>query len=108
MQEVLTRLLRKNFEEGRTGSYYHPRGAPLVSHLLYADDLLIFANGEKRSIKMLLRALDTYALWSGQLINKDKSALFLSKKINYSRKCGLLRMTGFVEGSFLLLIWGCL
>ncbi|XP_041001642.1 uncharacterized protein LOC121247343 [Juglans microcarpa x Juglans regia] len=56
--EVLTRLLRRNFAQGRITSYFHPRGAPLVSHLLYLDDLLIFANGEKRSIRRLLRMLD--------------------------------------------------
>ncbi|XP_031287891.1 uncharacterized protein LOC116146622 [Pistacia vera] len=45
MEEVLSRLLCKNFEEGRIRCYSHPVGAPLVSHLLYADDLLVFVNG---------------------------------------------------------------
>lgn len=30
---------------------------------------------------MLLKTLETYEQWLGQLINKEKSALFLSKKI---------------------------
>ncbi|KAK1587186.1 hypothetical protein Q3G72_010418 [Acer saccharum] len=60
MEEVLTRLLRNNFESGGIGRFYHPIGAPLVSHLLYADDILIFANGGKRSIRNLVKALETY------------------------------------------------
>ncbi|KAK1557037.1 hypothetical protein Q3G72_016579 [Acer saccharum] len=60
MDEVLTRLLRNNFESGRIGRFYHPIGAPLVSHLLYADDILIFANGGKRSIRNLVKALETW------------------------------------------------
>ncbi|KAF5452050.1 hypothetical protein F2P56_027088 [Juglans regia] len=53
MEEVLTRLLRKNFEEGRIGKFSHPISAPLVSHLLYVDDILIFANEGKRKRSLL-------------------------------------------------------
>ncbi|KAK4848776.1 hypothetical protein QYF36_017173 [Acer negundo] len=100
MEEVLTRLLRKNFETYCIGSFYHPIGAPLVSHLLYVDAILIFANGGKRSIRNLVTALETYEKWSGQRISKDKSALFPSKYIISARKRGLLRITGFREGKF--------
>ncbi|TXG59223.1 hypothetical protein EZV62_013796 [Acer yangbiense] len=100
MEEVLTRLLRKNFESGRIGRFYHPIGAPLVSHLLYADDILIFANGGKRSIRNLVKAFETYEKWSGQRMNKDKSAIFPSKYISSARKRDLLHVTGFREGYF--------
>lgn len=100
MEEVLTRLLKKNFATGRIGTFSHPVGAPLVSHLLYADDLLVFANGQKKSIKSLMDTLATYEKWSGQKISKEKSAIFMSKLINNSRRLGLLRITGFKEGTF--------
>ncbi|XP_042980145.1 uncharacterized protein LOC122310315 [Carya illinoinensis] len=98
--EVLTRMLKQNFNHGRISPYYIPRGAPLVSHLLYADDLLIFANGGKKSVRGIIRTLEQYAQWSSQAINKEKSALFMSKRIPYDRRCGLLNKTGFTEGSF--------
>ncbi|XP_040986544.1 uncharacterized protein LOC121234610 [Juglans microcarpa x Juglans regia] len=100
MEEVLTRLLRKHFEEGQIGKFSHPIGAPLVSHLLYADDILIFANGGKRSIKNLMHTPDIYERRSSQQISRDKSALFLSKLISTSRKRSLLSLTGFKEGKF--------
>ncbi|XP_035540358.1 uncharacterized protein LOC118344262 [Juglans regia] len=103
MEEVLSRLLRSNFQDGRIGKFSHPIGAPLVSHLLYADDILIFTNGGKRSITNLLHTLDTYERWSGQKINRDKSALFLSKLISNLRKRSLLSLTGFKEANF---FWG--
>lgn len=81
MQEVLSRLLRKSFEERRIGYFSHPVGSPLVSHLFYADDLLVFANGEKRSLHRLINIFYHYAKGSGQLINKDKSVIFFSKLI---------------------------
>lgn len=47
MEEVLKSLLNQAYGEGRIGKFFHPRGTPLISHLLYVDDLLIFAIGEK-------------------------------------------------------------
>lgn len=46
MEEVLSRLLKEAFEDGHIGTFYHPRGAPLILHLLYMNDLLVFANGD--------------------------------------------------------------
>lgn len=60
MEEVLIRLLRKIFEVGQIGKFTHPVGVALISHLLYADDLLIFANGQKQSMKGLIDTLVTY------------------------------------------------
>ncbi|KAF5472990.1 hypothetical protein F2P56_009642 [Juglans regia] len=100
VEEVLSRLIKKDFEEGKIGAFHHPRGVPLVSHLLYADDILIFANGKKRSIRRLIKTLKRYEDWSGQLISKEKSNLFLSRRIAYTRRRNLLQMIGFVEGVF--------
>lgn len=65
------------------------------------DDLLIFADSERRTLKRILKTLETYEKWSGQATNKEKSALFLSNKITSSRRQGLLRLIGFVEGMLL-------
>lgn len=89
MEEILSRLLERNFEEGMIGNFYHLGGTLLVSYLLYTDDLLVFANREMRSLKMLLKTLDLYESCSGQLINKEKSVIFLSNKINNSRRMRL-------------------
>lgn len=92
--------------DGRICCFYHPMGAPLVSHHLYADDLLVFANGERRLVSSLVQTLKVYEKWSGQLINKDKLALFFSKHIIMSRRRSLLRLNGFVEGKFPLTYLG--
>lgn len=60
MEEVLTRLLKKNFATSWIGTFSHPVRDPLVLHLLCVDDLLIFANGRKKSIKSLVDTLATY------------------------------------------------
>ncbi|KAI9170044.1 hypothetical protein LWI28_021597 [Acer negundo] len=64
------------------------------------DDILIFVNGGKRSIRRLVEILGVYESWSRQVISKEMSALFPSKHISSSRTCSLLRLTGFREGKF--------
>ncbi|KAF5468900.1 hypothetical protein F2P56_013011 [Juglans regia] len=106
MEEMLSRLLCKNFEEGRIGCFSHPVGAPIVSHLLYADDLLVFVTGGKQSVLKLMNTLEVYEKWSGQLINKEKSTFFFSKSISTARRRNLKRTTGLVEGNFPLTYLG--
>lgn len=98
MEEVLSRLLYATFEGGRIGKFFHPRGYPLISHLLCADKLHVFTNGEQRSSQRL--TLETYGSWSRQAINKAKPTIFLSNKISSTRRRDLLRTTGFAKGSF--------
>lgn len=41
-------------------------------------DMLLLVNGDKRSLKKILKILATYEAWSWQAINKEKSATFVS------------------------------
>jgi hypothetical protein len=50
--------------------------APWISHLLFADDCLIFAPASKRSADRVAQILQDYHRGSGQLVNKQKSAIF--------------------------------
>ncbi|XP_042964017.1 uncharacterized protein LOC122298309 [Carya illinoinensis] len=100
MQEVLSRLLKKAFVNGNIGRFSQARGTPLISHLMYADDIVIFTNGGKKSMRGLMEVLNLYENWTGQVLNKNKSAILFSNKISNTRKSSILRMTGFSEGSF--------
>lgn len=43
-------LLKKSLMDTWIEHYLQPRGSHLVSHVLYADDMLLFLNGDKRSL----------------------------------------------------------
>lgn len=72
----------------------------MVTHLFYADALLVFTNGEGRTLKKSLKTLELYGSWFGQAINKAKSSLFISNKISLLRRRGLLRLAGFSKDRF--------
>lgn len=54
------------------------RHAPWISHLLFADDCLIFTQASKKGADQVAAILDDYNRGSGQLVNKNKSAVFFS------------------------------
>ncbi|KAK1601043.1 hypothetical protein QYE76_017046 [Lolium multiflorum] len=52
--------------------------SPWISHLLFADDSLIFINANGASARRLSEILEMYDEASGQRVNKEKSAIFFS------------------------------
>ncbi|XP_050238071.1 uncharacterized protein LOC126687555 [Mercurialis annua] len=54
------------------------RNGPMISHLLFADDLIIFSECNMASVTTIQNLLHRYALASGQIINFAKSEIFFS------------------------------
>jgi hypothetical protein len=62
------------------------RNAPVVSHLLFADDSLLFFRAHERQASSVKEALIRYCTATGQLINFDKcSVLFMWKRWRWLR-----------------------
>ncbi len=56
---------------------------PAITHVMFADDLMIFAKAQRREVEIINNCLETYCLWSGQRINRDKSGLIFSKLFSH-------------------------
>lgn len=96
-QEVLSRGLTTLLDHGLVKAYHGPRGCPAISHLLFADDTIIFTNGSKASLTNLLRFLSKYEEASGQKINRGKSGFLMYKKTHPSRVAIVSQITGFIR-----------
>ncbi|GLT54185.1 hypothetical protein SLA2020_274050 [Shorea laevis] len=77
--EALSRLLIREELAGNIHGIKISRSSPSVSHLLYADDLMVFSRGTSAEALCILSCLNKYLAWSGQQVNLDKSSLCLSK-----------------------------
>ncbi|CAL8995128.1 unnamed protein product [Prunus brigantina] len=54
------------------------QSGPAVSHLFFADDLVLFAEASCKQARVMKSCLDLFCQASGQLVNFDKSAIFCS------------------------------
>lgn len=58
------------------------RYAPVVSHLLVADDLLLFAKATTREAFTLNACLDKYMSWSEKKVDKEKPSVYFRKNFD--------------------------
>jgi len=68
-----------------------------ISHLCFADDLMIFSNGDVNSIRMIRSVLTKFQDLSGLYPNPNKSDIFLSGVLNAERE-QIIYILGFREG----------
>lgn len=78
--EVLSGMCKKTEREGRLQGVRVARGSPRVSHLLFADDTMIFCLASSTSCENLRLILKEYERASGQMINTTKSSITFSSK----------------------------
>ncbi|VFQ84375.1 unnamed protein product [Cuscuta campestris] len=95
---AVKRLLNKRAKEG--GFSYHKDCAALgITHLAFADDLMLFSRGDFHSVQVLMDVLDQFSRVSGLTLNPTKSNIFLTGflskwrtlKLSYAGRLELIR-----------------
>ena len=74
--EVLTRLMRAKVRESQLFQFYPHCARQQITHLSFADDLLIFVAADIQSIQIIMDALDEFKGLSGLSVNQSKSEVF--------------------------------
>lgn len=95
--ECLSRLLLSRYESGSIG--YHPRTEELkITHLMFADDVMVFFDGSSNNLHGISECLDDFASWSGLHMNATKTELFTAG-VDQS-ETAVMRNYGFPSGQF--------
>lgn len=98
VMEALSSLLVKAADSGRIRP--HPKcSSPKVTHLLFADDLLIFSNGSRWSLTGICSVMKKFKQISGLSINPEKSQIFFGGYEDIAAQV-LADLSGFSRGSF--------
>ncbi|CAH9113824.1 unnamed protein product, partial [Cuscuta epithymum] len=92
--EGLSALLRKHESMGCIHGVAVARGAPRISHLLFADDSLLFFQANHREASIVKEILHDYESASGQVVNFNKSKVFFSTNVSVSCREGLVELLG--------------
>ncbi|KAG7536840.1 Ferric reductase NAD binding domain [Arabidopsis suecica] len=75
--DVLSKMLDLAAEEKNFG--YHPRCKNLgLTHLSFADDLMVLSDGRVRSVEGIIEVFKEFAKCSGLKISMEKSTLYLA------------------------------
>jgi hypothetical protein len=81
---VLSKLLHKQESLGSLKGIKIARNCPVITHLLFADDLFIFAKATSSEARAIKSCLDSYCNWSRQAINNSKSSILFNSNIDTS------------------------
>ncbi|KAL9688615.1 hypothetical protein QQ045_033038 [Rhodiola kirilowii] len=85
VMEVLSRILGKVRQSNEFG--YHPKCARIsLSHLMFADDVIIFSKADLGSLLKIKEALALFHGWSSLDVNVNKSTIYFGgcmKRRNY-------------------------
>ncbi|KAI0522398.1 hypothetical protein KFK09_004777 [Dendrobium nobile] len=71
--------------------------APRISHLLFADDILVFSMAKRENLLKIRKITFDYYKWTGQQVNFSKSAIIFSKKMERRRRMEFSKLMGFME-----------
>lgn len=95
--EMLSRTLKKATESADIN--FHPKCGPLgITHIAYADDLLLLSRGDVLSVGILMDSLHAFGNTAGLISNVQKSNVYLAG-VSDNVKLQILQITGFQVGS---------
>ncbi|CAN1746948.1 LINE-1 retrotransposable element ORF2 protein [Linum perenne] len=96
--EGLSATMRRAEMSGKIHGVRVCKGAPNISHLLFADDSFFFCRAEIQEARELKRIFLTYERASGQAINFGKSGAFFSKNVHDMLQAGIRSILGIDKG----------
>ncbi|KAA3464428.1 reverse transcriptase [Gossypium australe] len=97
--EGLSALMRIAKKKGLIRGAKASRKGPEISHLLFADDCMMFGETTEKGARVLKDILQVYESCSGQCVNFGKSTVFYSTNTNEESKAAVLRLLGIRSSS---------
>ena len=73
------------------------RSGPAFSHLMFTDDLVLFAKADSSNCSIIRDVLDEFCAVSGQTINDSKSKVYFSPNMDQDSRESLSDILGFVS-----------
>ncbi|XP_073051702.1 uncharacterized protein [Primulina eburnea] len=80
--ERLSHIICQAVHNGSWKAIRLSRNGPLLSHLLFADDMLLFAEASIDQLHIIMECLNKFCTSSGQRVNFQKSHIFFSRNVS--------------------------
>ncbi|CAJ2645411.1 unnamed protein product [Trifolium pratense] len=95
--KMLSHLIMHSVDVGEWRGIKAGRSGPMVSHLMFADDLLLFGEASEKQMRCVMNILNKFCLMSGQEVSQEKTSILFSKNVNSGMRDKLLHLSGFRE-----------
>ncbi|KAG8389002.1 hypothetical protein BUALT_Bualt02G0184100 [Buddleja alternifolia] len=95
--DLFSRLIHRAETSSAFNGIKISRGSPSISHVMYADDLLIFGKTDEHNVDGIAEVIEGYERWSGQLVSKEKTVVHFSKKVSRQVRNLVCMQLGFRE-----------
>lgn len=92
--DKLSHIISDAVDAGNWTPIHVTKQGPSISHLMFADDLLLFGEATKKHASVMMKCLDAFCLASGEKVNKSKSSIFFSKNVSPQMKGNIKRIAG--------------
>ena len=92
--EKLSHLIKTAVDVGKWKPVKASGSGPPISHLFFADDLILFAKANCEQAKILKKCLDHFCNLSGQAVIYDKSVLHCSPNTPNGTVAGIRKICG--------------
>lgn len=102
--EVLSRMFNQLLSNDLFQGFSMHRAGLQITHLAYADDVMIFTSRSKNSLDLIMKQLKNNVKCSGQSINCAKSCFLVSPNAESSHINEIKEITGFKHITSLSLI----
>ncbi|KAK3221908.1 hypothetical protein Dsin_008933 [Dipteronia sinensis] len=96
--EVLSKILAKCIEDFPSFKFHWRCDKIKLSHICFADDLIMLCHGSLSSARVIKAALDEFSLLSGLHVNHAKSNIFNSG-VSHTINQQLINLFGYTVGS---------
>ena len=90
----MSHLIHSAVQDGSWVPLKIARGGPELSHLFFADDMVLFGEASTKQMQVMLNCLNIFCNISGQKVNFSKSSLYVSRNVENSLANQLSSMSG--------------
>jgi len=95
--DKLSHLISHAVETGEWKVLRAERRGPIVSHLMFADVLLLFGEATEVQMRCIISIVEKFCSLSGQEVSQEKTSILFSKNTSRCVKDKLLQLSGYRE-----------
>ncbi|XP_057801234.1 uncharacterized protein LOC131016514 [Salvia miltiorrhiza] len=98
-EDVLSALFKNCVASGHLDPMRMNRQTSFATHLLYADDILVFGRATEANARTILHILNFYGSLFGQICSMEKSHIFFGDKVQNSLRRSIKGILKFRRGT---------